>query len=214
MREGDATLAFTDRDVAAVTGFSISQLRRWDREGFFQPAYSEKTAGLPYARVYSFRDLVGLRTIAELRNRHRISILKLKAVAEELSNRGYRHWADVRLHVIKKDVYFQAPASLRVESLEDGQYAMLPVIDVIWQVETAVDSLLRRSPETVGRIEQHRHVMRNQPVVAGTRIPVAAVLDLWQAGYSGDGIREEYPSLTDADIAAALAHGQGLARSA
>jgi uncharacterized protein (DUF433 family) len=43
-------------------------------------------------------------------------------------------------------------------------------------------------------------------VIAGTRIPVATIKRFAEDGYSVDQIRQEYPSLTEVDIKAAIKH--------
>ncbi len=59
--------AFGVDHAARITGLSKSRLTRWDQERFFSPEYADESdRGNPYARVYSFIDLVGLRTLAIL----------------------------------------------------------------------------------------------------------------------------------------------------
>jgi uncharacterized protein (DUF433 family) len=57
-------------------------------------------------------------------------------------------------------------------------------------------------------------VTHNTPVVAGTRIPTAAVRRFHEAGYSPSQIMREYPSLTPEDVKAALVYEERLAKSA
>jgi uncharacterized protein (DUF433 family) len=205
---------FGEEHVERLTGLSKRQLRAWDRRGFFVPHYAYENRRSPYSRVYSFRDVVGLRTIAVLLKEHRVSIRQLMRVAKELSSRGYRDWAQLRLYVVKREVHFQDPTSKAVESVWSGQLAMLPIIDVINDVTERADMLQRRTKEQHGQIERHRFVVRNSPVVAGTRIPTATIRRFHEAGYSADQILEEYPSLTLEDVKAALKFEEGLAHSA
>lgn len=205
---------FGEEHVARLTDLSIGQLRAWDRAGFFRPRYADENRRAPYGRVYSLRDVVGLRTIARLMHEHKVSLARLRDVATELERRGYAHWADIRLYVVNGQVHFRDPGSERVEGLRDGQLAVLPIIDVINDVEARVESLRHREPGQIGKVARRRHVVRNAPVVAGTRIPTAAIRRFHEAGYSVDEIRKEYPSLTREDVAAALAHETGLAKSA
>src|SRR3546814_4917346 len=79
---------------------------------------------------------------------------------------------------------------------------MLPIIEVIHDVEGRVRGLFERTADQYGEIERRHHVMRHAPVVAGTRIPTAAVRRLRDDGYSVAGILEEYPSLTEQDVRA------------
>jgi len=54
------------------------------------------------------------------------------------------------------------------------------------------------------RIQINASVCDGQPVVRGTRIPVAAILTQLVAGGSLHSIREAFPDLTDDDIRAAI----------
>jgi uncharacterized protein (DUF433 family) len=91
---------------------------------------------------------------------------------------------------------------------------MLPIIDVIADVEQRVVELQKRPDNQRGRIEQNKYILRNAPVLAGTRIPTAAIRRFKEAGYSIEQIIGEYPALSAADVEAAIAYEEGLARSA
>jgi uncharacterized protein (DUF433 family) len=206
--------AFTEDHVIRLTGLSRSQLRAWDRIGFFKPDYAYEDRHQPYSRIYSFQDVVGLRTIAVLRQRYRISLQQLRKVAIELTARGFGHWAEIKLYVVNGQVHFRRPGSEDVEGVWDGQLAMVPVIDVIQDVEERVRDLRVRKSDQLGQIERHKFVVRNASVIAGTRIPTAAIRRFREAGYSVDKIIRQYPTLTKEDVDAAIAHEEGLARSA
>jgi uncharacterized protein (DUF433 family) len=185
---------FSDDHVSRLTGLSKWQLRSWDRLGFFTPRFAYEDRFAPFSRIYSFKDVVGLRTIAVLMNEYRVSFQELKRVAQELVERGYKHWAELKLYVVKRQVHFRRPGSRDVEGVWDGQLAMLPIIDVIADVEKRVQELHERSPELRGRVEQHKYVVRNAPVIAGTRIPTAAIRRFHEAGYSAAQILKQYPT--------------------
>jgi uncharacterized protein (DUF433 family) len=206
--------AFTEDHVERLTGLSRWQLRRWDNAGFFTPRFAYEDRLAPYSRIYSFKDVVGLRTISVLMKEHKASLQELRRVASELIRRGFDHWADLKLYVVKKQVYFQKPGSADVEGVWTGQLAMVPIIDVIEDVEAKIKALRQRDPSKIGHVEKHKFVVRNATVVAGTRIPTAAIRRFREAGYSNEQIRAQYPTLTHADIEAALAHEDGLAQSA
>jgi uncharacterized protein (DUF433 family) len=205
--------AFSEDHVERLTGLTKGQLKSWDRAGFFSPRYAYEDRHAPYSRVYSFQDVVGLRTIAVLMKDYRISLQQLRKVAQELIRRGYGHWAEVKLYVLKRQVYFRRPKSNEVEGVWDGQLAMVPVIDVINDVESRVQELKKRDDSQLGQVERHKHVVRNSTVVAGTRIPTAAIRRFKEAGYSIQQIVKQYPTLTVEDVQAALVHEEGLARS-
>jgi uncharacterized protein (DUF433 family) len=212
---GDTVIrAFSEDHVVRLTGLSKGQLRAWDRMQFFAPHYAYDDRFAPYSRIYSFHDVVGLRTITVLMKDYKVSLQQLRRVAAELVRRGFGHWAELKLYVLKGQVYFRRPQSDEVEGVWTGQLAMLPVVDVIADVEKRVEDLRRRSPDQRGKVEQHRYVMRNAPVIAGTRIPTAAIRRFAKAGYSVEQILRQYPTLTAEDISAALAFEERVARSA
>lgn len=197
-----------------LTGLTRGQLRAWDKRGFFRPEYAYEDRRAPYSRVYSFEDIVGLRTIAVLIKNYRVSHSELRRVAAELEERGYKKWSTIKLYVVKKQVHFRAPNSSNVEGVWDGQYAMLPVIDVIEDVEQRIHQLRQRDKDQVGQVDRRKFVVRNASVISGTRIPTAAIKRFKEAGYSVAEIIDEYPSLTPEDVNAALSHEEALAKSA
>ncbi|UVK47542.1 DUF433 domain-containing protein [Mesorhizobium sp. AR07] len=205
---------FTEDHAVRLTGLTKGQLRAWDRRGFFVPRHAYEKRAEAYSRIYSFKDIVGLKTLSVLRNGHHISFQELKRVAAKLIRRGYEHWADTKLYVVKKVVHFLDPNTSKVESLRDGQYAMLPIIDVISDVSAKVLELKKRDTSQIGHVDRHKFTMRNSWVISGTRIPTATIRRYAEAGFSEDHIMREYPSLTREDIQEALRHEKGLAKSA
>jgi uncharacterized protein (DUF433 family) len=67
-----------------------------------------------------------------------------------------------------------------------------------------VQALRRRRDEQHGKIERKRDVARNAPRVSGTRIPTSAIWAFHRAGFSVSQIVHEYPTLTEADVSAAI----------
>jgi uncharacterized protein (DUF433 family) len=58
------------------------------------------------------------------------------------------------------------------------------------------------------RVEIDPRVCGGQPVIKGTRIPVAAILDQLAGGESWDSLLRGYPELSRADIQAALEYAR------
>ena len=81
----DAIGAFSEEHASKLTGLSLRQLRHWDRIGFFRASVVYDEPRVPYRRIYSFRDLVALRVLNDLRNVQKISIDHLRQVAEEFA---------------------------------------------------------------------------------------------------------------------------------
>jgi uncharacterized protein (DUF433 family) len=204
--------AFSADQVERLTGLSMRQLAYWDKLGFFEPQYATEDRKAPFSRIYSFKDVVGLRTLSILKNTYRCSLPHLKTVAAELAAYSKAPWAEITLYVWKRKVQFEEPETGRVRGVVDGQYALLPIRGVMEDVRKAAELLRHRSPEQVGQVEKHRYVSHQAAVISGTRIRVATIQRFIEAGYSTADILKEYPSLTEADIAAAKQHGKdGLA---
>jgi DNA-binding transcriptional MerR regulator len=199
--------AFTADQVMKLTGLTMRQLAYWDDLGFFQPQYAAEDRSAPYARIYSFKDVVGLRTLSVLKREYKCSLPHLREVAEELSSYSKSPWAEITLYVWNRKVQFQEPNTGRVRGVVDGQYAMLPIRTVMEDVRKAADRLRQREDSQIGKIEKHRFVSHQAEVLSGTRIRVATIQRFIQAGYTTDQILKEYPTLTAADVDAVRRHG-------
>jgi uncharacterized protein (DUF433 family) len=58
------------------------------------------------------------------------------------------------------------------------------------------------------RIVVDPEILVGKPVIAGTRIPVSLILNLFAHGYDIERIRQAYPVLTEEDIRAAAAYAE------
>jgi DNA-binding transcriptional MerR regulator len=86
--------AFSLEQASKLSGTSARQLEYWDETGFFQPQYATENRHRPYSRVYSYRDIVGLRTLAILRNEHHVPLQTLRVVNEWLKRNYATPWSD------------------------------------------------------------------------------------------------------------------------
>lgn len=192
--------AFSVDHTARITGLSKTRLARWDREGFFSPELTDESdRGNPYARAYSFVDLVGLRTLAILTDKHRIPLRELRATYPELKKRVERPWSDTQLSVLNRKVVFDLDATPRDRH---GQYAgrHISLPTVASEVAQRADELRKRDRDQIGVIERHKFISHNARVLAGSRVPVSAVESFIRAGFSDEAIVREYPVLTKFDV--------------
>jgi uncharacterized protein (DUF433 family) len=200
--------AFTEDQVARLTGISKGQLRYWDRTKFFTPSLAYENRRTAYSRLYSFRDVVCLKVVNALRNEAKVTLPHLREVKEKLSHLGDDLWSKTTLYILNKRVVFFNPETDRKEDVVTGQGVLqIPLRVVSSDMEAAVKAMRRREESAIGRIERQRNVAANQPVIAGTRIPVRSIKAFADAGYSVDEIRKEYPTLTEKDIRAAIKYG-------
>ena len=194
--------AYSAEHVTKITGLTERQLAYWDLTEFFTPQFAPIGEGRSIVRIYSFRDLVSLRTLRVLRDEHKVSLQHLRKVAQKLSEYSDAPFAELKLRVGNREVYFDEPETGKTRAVLTGQYVLLPIIDIIRDVRRSTDALSKRNESDFGRIEQHRQVSRNARVIAGTRIPVRAIIHFIEDGFSIEGILEQYPSLTKEDIEA------------
>jgi uncharacterized protein (DUF433 family) len=121
-------------------------------------------------------------------------------------------WTKTTLYVLKKRVVFVDPETQAPREIVSGQYAIGIVLKaVISDTKRDVERFRERPREKIGHIERHRQTVQNAPVLAGTRIPTAAIKRFHEAGYTTKQIIEQYPDLTEKDIEAALAHEKKIA---
>jgi uncharacterized protein (DUF433 family) len=178
--------AFTEDQVVRLTGISKGQLRYWDRTGFFLPSLAYDNRRSPYSRV---------------------PLPHLRDVKDKLAHLGDDLWSKTTLYVLNKRVVFFNPEADRKEDVVTGQGVLqIPLKIVSGDMADAIRAMWKRDKTTIGQIERQRNIARNQDVIAGTRIPVRSIKAFADAGYSVDAIKKEYPSLTDQDIRAAIAH--------
>ncbi len=201
--------AFSEEHAERLSRVSRHQLRRWDRIGFLKPSYGSADRKEPFSRIYSFRDIVSLRVLNDLRNEKKVSLQHLRQVSQALNHLGDARWTATTLYVLGKKVVLEDPRTSRREEIVSGQQVLdIPLRVVIADTKKAVANLNHRGEGVVGRIVQDRNVMQNEPVFAQTRIPVATVQKYIEAGFSERHILAEYPDLTAADIASARTHSR------
>jgi uncharacterized protein (DUF433 family) len=203
--------AFSEAQVERLTGVTVSQLRSWDRTGFFQAAYKSPEVRV-FSRVYSFKDLVSLRVLNQLRNVYGVSMPELRKTASRLAHLGDGVWTETTLYVHRRKVVFEEPETYKRREVTSNQYvADIPLKVAISDTREAIASMNERSPSEIGRIVRNRYVQQNKPVIAGTRIPVTAILSFNRAGYSADDIIKQYPGISIEDVEAALEYEAAVA---
>jgi uncharacterized protein (DUF433 family) len=203
--------AFTAEHVCRLTGLTARQLGYWDKTEFFSPTLLDDHRRRAFGRVYGFRDVVGLRTIAILRNTHRLPLQELRRVGEWLKERHDTPWSSLRFALAGRKVVFLDPTvGEAVEPQGAGQevlsVTLQPIADDMRQ---AADRLKERTQEQIGKVTRNRYVVHNAWVVAGTRIPTQAIWNFHEAGFSPDQIIAEYPRLTLRDVTAAVEFERG-----
>lgn len=204
--------AFSEEQAQRLTGLTQRQLRHWDRVGLVVPELADDDRSSAYSRVYSFLDIVSLRTLSVLRSQYGISLQHLRKIAQKMREMDLNIWIGTTLYVLNRRVIFEEPGTGKPREIATDQYVLpIPLRVVVSDARKAVEELWRRPGEQIGRIERHRNVSSNVWVIAGTRIHVASIKRLAEDGYGVAEIQAEYPQLTEEDIRAALSHGDSRA---
>jgi uncharacterized protein (DUF433 family) len=206
--------AFSEADAARLSGLTGGQLRSWDRKGFVQPSYAETDRSLPYSRIYSFRDIVSLRVLGQLRNQYKVPLQHLRKVSDTLAHLGDAKWTATTLYVLGKRVVFTDPRDdQRVEVISGQQVFDIPLNVVISDTRKAISNLNHRNESAMGKVVHGKFTLQNEPVFEGTRIPVSAVKRYLDAGYAPEAIILEFPGLapTDIEMARSFETGQSAA---
>lgn len=203
MPESVEALAFSEDEVSALTGLTKRQLRYWDSERkFFSPEYV-----VDGRRVYSFRDLVGLRTIAPIRKR--VSLQQLRKIDEELHKEHETPWSSLKFYLFGKELLYVKPGDSSLVSASKPGEKIFEVID-LEEVRSAtvaeLPKLRKRSTEDFGKVTRHRNVVRGTSVIAGTRIPTSLIWEYVQAGFTVEKILQGFPRLTRLDVQRALSY--------
>jgi uncharacterized protein (DUF433 family) len=200
--------AFSEDQAARLTGVRKGQLRYWDKSQFFSPSFGGDAVRDGFGRVYSFRDIVALKVLGLLRNKHDVSVQHLREVKQNLADDDASAWSGVRLYAVNKRVHWVEPQTGLPQDVASKQYALQPIeLDaVVNAVRSDIREIIKRDKTKVGHIERVRSLNKSQPVIAGTRITVKAIKNFHTAGYSIAQIIAEFPDLTHQDIKAALSH--------
>jgi uncharacterized protein (DUF433 family) len=211
----DEVVVFTSEQVQRVTGISKRKLDYWLQTEVLW-ADIDAARGRGRVRLYSFQNLVEIRTAIWLRDMVSLQLLrKVVAKLREVLALGHP-LAEVSFGVILTDrrrepyhVVVQGADGVW-EHWESGQRIMeisLPIHSFVAELTDAAerDRLGRRRP---GKVERRRGVMGSTPVLAGTRVPTRAIWSLYRSGYDVDRILANYPGLTPMDVDAAVAAEQ------
>lgn len=196
---------FTKDQAARLTGLKPRRIGYWIQTGVFTPeAFEPGTPG--HAQVYTFRDVVTLRTLAILRDRYGIPLEHLRRVARWLRDKRDRPLSALRFYVAGREVFFhdEKDQVLRSGRRPYQTAVALDLEQIAHDVRERLADLSRRRPNQIGQITRQRLVAHRQPVIAGTRIPVSLIAALLRAGYTPEDVRREYPTLTEEDIAAVI----------
>jgi DNA-binding transcriptional MerR regulator len=124
MEDDAAVPAARARELAGV---SMRRLRYWDEVGLVVPEARQRPGRRGTARLYGPDELHSLLVVSELRARRHVPLQRIRAMVEELRERGYgAPLSEVRLATMGHDVYFQHEDGSWEGHRQPGQTVLIP----------------------------------------------------------------------------------------
>jgi DNA-binding transcriptional MerR regulator len=198
--DAERLLAFPDTRARQLAGVSMRRLRYWEQVGLVVPSITRRLSPRHTVRLYSYRDLLGLLVVSELRTQRDMSLQRIRRVVEHLHARGYEEpLSELRFATVGSEIYFQHPDGSWEGHLRPDQIVIVQVI-MLDALRLRIQTAAAREDSQVGRIDKHRGVHASAPVFAGTRIRLSTVHDYLRHGYDTEAIIEALPGLTGEDV--------------
>lgn len=200
----DPIVALDSERVSRLTGIPKSTLTHWENRGVFRASYVDPNPNVPFRRIYAFRDIVSLRTLALIRRDAKVTFQEVLDASKYLTQYYESPWSELRFGLLSGRLVFWDPQRQQWNRSTGQQVLELNVQGVPDEIRRAIPDALKRDASNHGVITRNRYVQHNQPIIAGTRIPTSSIWALHSAGYTNEAILDEYPHLTREDIQAAV----------
>lgn len=207
-------MAFPVPIASVLTGATVAQLAYWRKNTPTAPALLVPEGKRAGRYLYSWADVVALRSIVYLRSEK--SLPRIRQAVARLRGLEADQWTHLARYTL-----ISTPKTILVRT-PDGQ-----LLDVGAQPGTVLDEVLMkdvlepfetRSGRRVPALKNPRphitvdpRVLGGYPVLAGTRLPFDSVAALADDKLDADEIAEIYPSATAEAIADATAFAEQVA---
>lgn len=185
--------------AAALSGATVRQLSHWRREtvsgAVLIPEVSRQRPIL-----YSFRDVVALRTCVYLRKDS--SLQRVRQALDNLRNLGELGHLSQYTLVSDNGSIVLVKNDEAIDLVKNpGQFVMAEMSDVLGPIVNRNDVQIPPLHRPNDHVEIDPEIRLGHPVVVGTRVPYENVAGLVADGVSMSSIKDYYPSV-DADAAA------------
>lgn len=184
-------MSFPTELASALSGATVHQLRGWRTTGLLVPEVSEKAPAL-----YSFRDVVALRTVVRLRGH--TSLQKIRSAFQALPEFDLTdHPSQYRFATDGKTVAVWTDAGFMDLVRRKGQQELLTLADIYKPFTTRTGAEVVDFTRPRPRLVVDARKMGGWPTVEGTRITydvVAHAID--GVTLTPDGIGRFYPGVT------------------
>jgi uncharacterized protein (DUF433 family)/DNA-binding transcriptional MerR regulator len=192
--------------AAALSGATVGQLAYWRSERTPEPLL------VPHHRdgnrvLYSFQDVLGLRTFVYLRSR-KISLQKVRLAVANLRRLGAtEHLSSYVLVPIGKDVVWRVSDQEAHDLTGFGKShpVIAQMVDVLAQFINQNDRIVLPLDQPTPGVRVDPAIRGGYPVIDGTRVPYDAVASLVADGVPPAHIAEYYPTVDAASALGAVA---------
>ena len=200
-RPSDDQLIGVSRSAAArVIGITERRLVAWNNRGLVYPS-AVSQIGRRTIWTFSLEDLVQGRVVRELEDRG-IHVRHIRHVVEAVRSSVHpRPLASLRWGVAGHEVFVGYPDGSWVGDRHPNQQVLIETLDLKAIRGEARRAAQQRPKAAAGAVESRRGSLGSKEVFAGTRIPVAAVVEYVRRGASDRRILQGFPDLGTEDVA-------------
>ncbi|MER5929534.1 DUF433 domain-containing protein [Streptomyces sp. NPDC002054] len=189
-------MSYEPKLAAALSGATIRQLAHWRNPSSTRGAILVPEVSASRPILYSFRDVVALRTCVKLRQETSLQKIRraLNTLREDLGER--RHLSSYVL-VAENDRIYLADSDHAVDLIRGGNIVIHELVDVLapfYRNGRHIPDLLKPRDH----VAVDSSVRGGEPVIEGTRIPASEVAALVRDGIPPDRISDFYPGVSAA----------------
>lgn len=207
-------MAFPVPVASVLTGATRAQLAYWRRDTSSAPALLVPAGKRGGRYLYSWADIVALRSIVYLRSEKSLPrIRRAVATLRRLEADEWHHLAQYTLISTRKSILVRTPKGDLLDVGERPGTVLSEVLmrDVLAPFQTGTGQMVPALKRPRPHITVDPRVLGGYPVLAGTRVPYDAVAALANDALAPAEISAIYPSIEHEGIQDAMAFAEQVA---
>ena len=198
-QQGDELIGVSFSTAARVIEIEERRLRAWNDRGLVSPSLVTQL-GSRQIWTFSLEDLVQGRVVKELEDRE-ISVRHIRRVVEGVRSSAHPlPLASLVWGAAGHEAFVGYPDGSWVGDRRPSQNVFIETLDLDTIRGDSRRSAQERQPKHVGAAESRRGKLGSKNVFAGTRIPVATVVEYIERGANDQRILQGFPDLRSEDI--------------
>lgn len=187
-------MAFPVDLASTLTGATVNTLRRWSRHGLIQPEISAKRPML-----YSFRDLVALRSVCYLRSEVSLQMIR-KAIAHLPEQEFTEHLSEYKFATDGVTVVVWTDDGFVDLVKNPGQFHFVTLAEIYRPFRNQAKKEVVDFERPRKRIEVTPGRLGGFPTIAGTRVPYDTIAQLQRGpnALKPEDVKRFYPGVSKA----------------